>query len=139
MVNYRMRTRSPPGSSVIFEVTVRSWAIPAAVNPPKLAVTVSIIVRSNHMTLPKFYQDYAVKFTKDINQKVKVDVTKNFVSTAVVIGNVGEASADAKAFGYDSLAETLTLTYAISGGGSGAFSESTSAVNGPLFYHYNGG
>jgi hypothetical protein len=89
------------------------------------------------MTIPKFYQDYNVKFTKFVDEKVTVDVQKTFQSLALIKGNVGNANADAKAFGFDTLAETLTLTYADQGWSSGSFSESTSATNGA--FHYIGG
>jgi len=82
------------------------------------------------MTMPRFYQDYAVRFNKAVDETVKVNVTKDFKSTAIIFGNVGAANADAKAFGYDTLAQTLTLTYADQGWSSGAFSESTSATSG---------
>jgi hypothetical protein len=87
--------------------------------------------------VPPLSQHYAVRFDKNVNIYERVDVQKQFKSLAIIKGNVGNASADAKAFGYDTLAETLTLTYAEQGYGSAAFSESTSATNGA--YHYIGG
>lgn len=89
------------------------------------------------VAVPPLYQDYAVRFTKNVNVVERVDINKQFKSLAIIKGNVGDASADAKAFGYDTLAQTLTLTYAEQGYGSAAFSESLSATNGA--YHYLGG
>lgn len=86
------------------------------------------------MSWNPFYQDYAVQFTKHVDILESVNIQKLFVSQAAVMGNAGNANADAKAVGYDSLAESLTLTYAIQGVGSGAFSESTSATNGAHWY-----
>ena len=82
------------------------------------------------MMLPPFYQHFAARFDKVVNVDVNVDVHKNFDSFAFIVGNVGEANADAKAFGQDTLAETLTLTSAIQGYGSSSLSESLSATNG---------
>jgi hypothetical protein len=81
-------------------------------------------------TLPAFTQTFNVNFTKVTNVNEKVVIDKAVGSTTMVIGNLGNANADAKAFGYDTLAETLTLTSAIQGQASTAFSESTSATNG---------
>ena len=86
------------------------------------------------MTWNPFHQNYSVQFNKDVNILETLNIQKLFVSQAAVMGNVGNANADAKAVGYDTLAETLTLTYAIQGVGSGSFSESTSATNGAHWY-----
>lgn len=86
------------------------------------------------LSLPSFYQNFRVDFTKNVDIYERVDIQKQVVSAALVIGNLGNASADAKAFGHDTLAETLTLTSAIQGFSSSAFSESTSATNGAHAY-----
>lgn len=85
-------------------------------------------------SIPPFYQDYAVNFNKNVDVDVMENVHKKFESYAFIYGNVGSANADAKAFGYDTLAETLTLTFAEQGYASGAFSESLSATNGYSYY-----
>ena len=82
-----------------------------------------------------FYQAYAVDFQKYVNVVENVHITKTVDAAAWVAGNIGIANADAKAFGYDSLAETLTLTYSTQGQGSGAFSESVSATNGAYAWY----
>ena len=84
--------------------------------------------------LPAFYQNFRVDFTKLVNVHETVSIQKQVASATLVIGNLGNANADAKAFGYDTLAETLTLTSAIQGHSSSAFSESTSATNGAYAY-----
>ncbi len=84
--------------------------------------------------VPTYFQAYAVNFYKNVDVNVQEDVHKEFKSFALIYGNVGSANADAKAFGYDTLAETLTLTYAEQGYSSGAFSESLSATNGYWAY-----
>lgn len=84
--------------------------------------------------VPQYFQHYAVRFDKDVDVNVKENVFKTFESYAMIYGNVGSANADAKAFGYDTLAETLTLTYAEQGYSSGAFSELLSATNGAWAY-----
>ena len=81
-------------------------------------------------SLPTFYQAYAVAFQKVVNVQENVAINKLVQATAIVHGNLANANADAKAFGIDTLAETLTLTAAIQGHSSAAFSESTSATNG---------
>lgn len=89
------------------------------------------------MTAPAgFYQNYAVQFVKNVQIVEKVVIQKQVQAAAAVYGNIGIANADAKAFGKDSLAQTLTLTYADDGKGSGAFSESVSATNGSGYQLY---
>jgi hypothetical protein len=87
--------------------------------------------------LPQFYQAFAVDFQKQVRVLEQVQIQKQIQSLAQVLGNVGNANSDAKAFGHDTLAETLTLTSAIQGYGSTAFSESTSATNGWGWYWVN--
>ena len=84
--------------------------------------------------VPTFYQAFAVDFDKDVDIYVDQHINKHLQSVALVHGNVGTADSDAKAFGYDTLAETLTLTSAIQGVSSTAFSESVSATNGAYWY-----
>ena len=86
------------------------------------------------MSWNPFYQNYQVAFSKKVDIYEQLNIHKQFLSQALVHGNVGNANADAKAVGFDTLAETLTLTNAIQGVGSGAFSESTSATNGAFYY-----
>ena len=86
------------------------------------------------MKLPAFYQKFNVDFGKHVNIKENQQIHKSLESIALVVGNVGSANSDAKAFGYDTLAETLTLTSAIEGHSSTAFSESVSATNGAFWY-----
>lgn len=86
------------------------------------------------LSLPAFYQNFKVDFTKNVDVNETVDVTKFYKSFALVIGNAGHANADAKAFGADTIAQTLTLTSAIQGYSSTAFSESLSATNGAKAY-----
>lgn len=85
-------------------------------------------------SVPSFVQNYAVDFQKRVDIYENVHINKEVVAQAYVVGNIGNANADAKAFGYDTLAETLTLTYAVQGESSGAFSESTSATQGVTWY-----
>ena len=85
-------------------------------------------------TLPSFYQNFRVDFNKVVNVYENVSINKQVNARAYVIGNIGNANADAKAFGGDTLAETLTLTSAIAGESSTAFSESTSATNGAIWF-----
>jgi hypothetical protein len=89
------------------------------------------------LSLPAFYQNFQVDFTKKVNIQENVKIYKEVVSATLVVGNLGNANADAKAYGHDTLAETLTLTSAIQGYSSTAFSESTSATNGAYAYVYN--
>lgn len=86
------------------------------------------------LSLPAFYQNFRVDFSKNVNVNEHVDITKLVKSATLVIGNLGHANADAKAFGADTLAQTLTLSSAIQGYSSTAFSESTSATNGAHAY-----
>ena len=88
------------------------------------------------MYVPTLAQHFSVNFDKYVNENVNVHINKNVNSQTMVIGNLGQANADAKAFGYDTLAETLTLSYAEQGYGSSAFSESTSATNGYYGFWY---
>ncbi len=85
-------------------------------------------------TLPKFHQDFRIDFNKVVNVNETVKINKEVKAMAYIVGNIGNANADAKAFGGDTLAETLTLTSAIAGESSTAFSESTSATNGAVWF-----
>ena len=78
----------------------------------------------------------AVKFKKDIrvDKDIYVNINKFVFSFAKPIGNLGEAEAAANAFGYDSLAETLTVTVS-DDYSSHALSESTSASDGGYYYY----
>ena len=82
-----------------------------------------------------FPQGFSFDFDKDVNIKERVDIAKQVLSLVYVQGNLGNANAKADAFGYDTVAETLTATWAIQGFGSGAVSESTAGTNG-AYYHY---
>ena len=86
------------------------------------------------MTLPPFYQAYQVQFQKLVDIRENVSINKAVTATAIVHGNLANANADAKAYGFDTLAETLTLTAVIQGHSSASFSESTSATNGSHAY-----
>lgn len=70
------------------------------------------------------------RFRKNINTNVKVrlDIKKRVLSKVKVKGNLADAEAYADAYGPDSLAETLTVTYA-DGYNSSAYSGSVSAAN----------
>lgn len=69
-------------------------------------------------------------FDKHINTKVRnrLDVKKRVKAKVDIKGNLADSEAYADAWGYNSLAETLTVTYA-DGYSSSAYSDSKSAVD----------
>lgn len=90
------------------------------------------------MTVPTYptpnFQSYTVRFDKLVNITERVDIQKLVAARAVVDGNIGMGNADAKAYGIDTLAQTLTLTEVNQGHSSAAFSQSVSSTNSPLWY-----
>ena len=61
------------------------------------------------LSLPPFHQDFRFDFTKLVNVKENVQITKQVLSATLVYGNLGNANADAKAFGYDMKMEAPPL------------------------------
>ena len=76
--------------------------------------------------------DFAKKVK--VNKDIFVNINKYVFSYAKPIGNLAEAEAAANAYGYDSLAETLTATVS-DDYSSHALSESTSASDGGYYYY----
>ena len=72
----------------------------------------------------------------DVDVDVNVNVYKDIFSHTLVFGNLGEAEANAVAYGKDTLSETLTATESIEGHGSAAYSSSLSATNGSWYLIY---
>ena len=69
-------------------------------------------------------------FKKNVQTNVhnRLNVKKNVLARVWVKGNLADAEAYADAYGYNSLAETLTVTYA-DGYSSSAYSDAKSAAN----------
>ena len=78
------------------------------------------------------------EYDKDvyIDKHIDIDIFKDVYSDVYVKGQLAEAQAVAKAYGYDTLSETHTATYA-DVYSTAAISESTSATNG-AYYHKGG-
>ncbi|MDJ0577689.1 MAG: hypothetical protein QNJ65_21335 [Xenococcaceae cyanobacterium MO_234.B1] len=74
------------------------------------------------------------KYDKDVDIKknIYIDIYKDVYSDVYVRGQLAEAQAVAKAYGYDTLSETHTATYA-DVYSTAAISESTSATNGAYY------
>ena len=68
----------------------------------------------------------------DIKKTIDIDIYKDVYSDVWVKGQLAEAQAVAKAYGYDTLSETHTATYA-DVYSTAAISESTSATNGAYY------
>ncbi len=76
----------------------------------------------------QFFYDKEV----DIKKNIDIKIDKDVYSDVWVKGQLAEAQAVAKAYGYDSLSETHTASYA-DVYSTAAISESTSATNGAYY------
>ncbi len=76
----------------------------------------------------QFFYDKEV----DIKKNIDIKIDKDVFSDVWVKGQLAEAQAVAKAYGYDSLSETHTASYA-DDYSTAAISESTSATNGAYY------